>query len=288
MFQWNETCEQAFNSLKKAFCEIVTLKFPNFSRPFIFDTDASDVGIGAVLFQLNKVNVEQPVGYYSCSLSKSERKYGVTRTEMLALFEALRHFRSYLLGKKYKVRTDHSALQWLRTFKEPVGQVARLIERLAEYDFDIVHLPGKQHTNSDALSRYPHTVISISSIEHWLRPQFKNEFRKNQANDFITSSLLLWIKKAVRPYANDFEGASRELKYYWTRFNELTVQDGIFGIQKSIDDGSTQIFCAIVHQATKKEFLEQAHGSFSGGHFGVQTTRETTSAFSLGANVQRC
>ena len=68
LFQWNEACEQAFNSLKKAFCEIVTLMFLNCSRPFIVDTDASDVGIGAVLSQLNEMNVEQPIGYYSRSL----------------------------------------------------------------------------------------------------------------------------------------------------------------------------------------------------------------------------
>ena len=146
---------------------------------------------------------------------------------MLALVEALRHFRCYRLGNKFKVRTDHSALQWLRTFKEPVGQVIQWIERLAEYDFDLVHRPGKQHSNADALSRYSHTVIAISATEHWLSPQLTNEFCKNQAKDFITSSLLLWIKKSVMPDANELEGASRELKYYWARFNELTVQDGI-------------------------------------------------------------
>ena len=93
--------------------------------------------------------------------------------------------------------------------------------------------------------------------------------------------------RKLKPDANDLEGASRELKYYWAHFNKLTLQDGILGIQKSIDDGPNQIFCAIVPQASKQEILEQAHGSPSGGHFGVQKTRETTSAFSLGANVQR-
>ena len=180
-FQWNEACEQAFNSLTTAFCEIVTLKFRNFSKPFIVDIDASDVGIGAVPSQLNEVNVEQPVGYYSRSISKSERKYAVNRKEMLALVEALRHFRCYLLGKILKVRTDHSALQWLRTFRDPGGQVPQWIERLAEYDFDLVHCPGKQHSNADALLRYSQTVVAISGTEHWLSPQLKNEFRKSQA-----------------------------------------------------------------------------------------------------------
>ena len=167
----------------RLFCEIVTLAFPNFSKPFILDTDASDMGIGVVLSQLNKSNVEQPVAYYSRSLSKAERKYAVTRKEMLALIDSLRHYRCYLLGKKFTVRTDHSALQWLRTFKEPVAQVARWIEQMAEYNFDIVHRPGKQHANADALSRYPVTVSSVSANEQWLNPAFKNDFKRQQGKD---------------------------------------------------------------------------------------------------------
>ena len=84
---------------------------------------------------------------------------------MLALVDALRHFRCYLLGRKFIVRTDHSALQWFRTFKKPVGQVARWIEQLAEYNFEIVHRPGKQHANADALSRITVPVSSITERE---------------------------------------------------------------------------------------------------------------------------
>ena len=127
-FQWGETCEESCATLKKVFCEIITLAFPDVSNAFILDTDACDMGIGGVLSQLNKSNVEQPVAYYSRSLSKAERKYAVTRKEMLSLVDSLRHYRCYLLGRKFTVRTDHSALKWLRTFKEPVGQVARWIE----------------------------------------------------------------------------------------------------------------------------------------------------------------
>ena len=180
LFQWTVECEDAFKALKKAFLEVVTLAYPDFSKPFIVDTDASDVGIGAVLSQLNNSNVEQPLAYYSRSLSKPERKYAVTRKEMLALVDSLHHFWCYLIGKKFKVRTDHSALQWLKTFKEPVGQVARWIERLAEYDFEIVHRPGQRHANADALSRYPHPVSFVTISEQLFSPNLKNEFRKQQ------------------------------------------------------------------------------------------------------------
>ena len=183
-------CEEAFKTLKKAFIEVVTLVYPDLSKPFIVDTDASDVGIGAVLYQLTISNVEQPLAYYSRSLSTPERKYAVTCKEMLALVDSRRHFRCYLIGKKFKVRTDHSALQWLRTFKEPVGQVARWIERLAEYDIEIVYRPRQRHANADALSRYPHPVSSVTVSEQWLSPNLKNEFRKQQEKDPITSTLI--------------------------------------------------------------------------------------------------
>ena len=129
-FYWSPECEKSFKTIKAAFADTITLVYPDFSKPFIVDCDASDFGIGGVLSQVVKPGLEQPVSYFSRTLSKPERKYAVTRREMLALVESLRHFRCYILGYKFKVRTDHSALQWLRALKEPVDQVARWIERL--------------------------------------------------------------------------------------------------------------------------------------------------------------
>ena len=81
------------------------------------DTDASDYGIGGVLFQKNEQNSEQPVAYFSSTLSKPKRKYAVKLKEMLAVVASLNHFRFYVLGRRFLVRTDHSAQQWLRNFK---------------------------------------------------------------------------------------------------------------------------------------------------------------------------
>ena len=118
---------------------------------------------------------------------------------MLGLVDSLRHFRCYLLGKKLRVRTDHSALQRLRTCKEPVVQVARWIERIAEYDFDIEHRPGKQHFNADALSSYP--VSTVSMDESWFGQALKADFRKEQSKDQYTIELLRWVSIASRPRA---------------------------------------------------------------------------------------
>ena len=92
------------------------------------------------------------------------------------------------------MRIDHSALQWLKTFKEPIGQVARWIERFAKYDYDIEHSPGRQHKNADALSCYPFRVSAVTVVEKWFSPEFKVDFMKQQARDPVTSALLAWCK----------------------------------------------------------------------------------------------
>ena len=88
---------------------------------------------------------ENVISYASRSLTKPERKYCATRKEMLALVWAVGQFRPYLLGRPFTVRTDHSAVQWLYSFKpEPEGQVSTLLESLAEYEFTVQHRPGKR------------------------------------------------------------------------------------------------------------------------------------------------
>ena len=103
---------------------------------FTLDTDASDFGIGAVLSQQQN-GTEWVVAYASRALSKAERNYCATRKEMLAVVYFVRYFRPNLYGQRFRLRTDHGALKQLFGFKEPVGQVARWLQQLAEYDFII-------------------------------------------------------------------------------------------------------------------------------------------------------
>ena len=71
------------------------------------------------------------------------------------MVHAIKHFCHYLYGRPFTVRTDHNALKWLQSFKEPKGQVARWLETLVQYDYKIEHGPEKKHQNADALSRNP-------------------------------------------------------------------------------------------------------------------------------------
>jgi len=108
---------------------------------------------GAVLSQLDDNEVEHVVCYSSRLLSKAESNYCVTHKELLALVTFLEHFRPCLLGHYFTVHTDHGALIWLHNFKEPECQLARWLKKLQEFQFSIVHRPGRKHNNADALSR---------------------------------------------------------------------------------------------------------------------------------------
>ena len=129
------------------------LSYPNFNESFILDTDASNFAIGAVLSQ-NIDGQEKVVAYASRALTKSERKYCITRKELLAVVYFVKYFRHYLYGRRFTVRTDHGSIRWLLNLKNPEGQLARWIEVLTTYDMDIQHRPGTQHRNADAFSRH--------------------------------------------------------------------------------------------------------------------------------------
>ena len=112
-FKWTTQCQEAFDYLKHCLVSAPILAFPNYSKPFVLDTDASDVGIGAVLSQVDDDGRERVIAYASRTLSKPERRYCVTRKELQSVVTFIRHFRPFLLGQKFTLRTDHGSLTWL-------------------------------------------------------------------------------------------------------------------------------------------------------------------------------
>ena len=150
VFHWTEECEDAFRRLKHELTTSPVLAYPTADDPFILDTDACANGLGAVLTQVQH-GTERVIAYYSKSMTKAEKRYCVTRKELLAVVMGVKQFHHYLYGRKFTVRTDHGALRWLTNFRNPVGQVARWLEILGTYDLDIQHRAGRVHGNADAL-----------------------------------------------------------------------------------------------------------------------------------------
>ena len=151
-FQWGPAEETAFQQLRALLIEAPVLTYPDPSRQYILDTDASNEAAGAVLSQIVE-GEERVVAYYSKTFSPPQRNYCVTRRELLAVVMATNHFRPYLYGQEFRLRTDHASLLWLYKRTEPSHQVARWLESLAEFRFQLEHRAGAKHGNADGLSR---------------------------------------------------------------------------------------------------------------------------------------
>ena len=283
-FVWTEECQEAFDELRRRLTSAPVLAYPDFSRQFILDTDASDTGIGAVLSQLDDDGRERVIAYGSRLLTKTERRYCVTRRELLAVVTFTKQYRSYLTGRQFLLRTDHGSLTWLRNFREPEGQLARWLERLQELDFEIVHRGGKRHTNADALSRLPcrqcgrdsHDTMPPTTVATTtLQPPSDDEIeglRDAQLADATLGPLLRGKEDGKKPTADMLGGVSRSSRRLLQLWDQLVVHNGVLRRQFEAPDGSSSRLQTVVPEALREEVLTDLHEGALGGHLGVEKT----------------
>lgn len=128
-------------------------KEPDFNQPFTLQTDASDRGVGAVLSQQDSSGMEHPVGYFSRKLLPREERYATVEKECLAIKLGIQAFRVYLLGRHFKIETDHRSLEWLHRMKNDNARLTRWSLALQPYNFTVSYRAGKDNANADGLSR---------------------------------------------------------------------------------------------------------------------------------------
>lgn len=156
VFKWTPEAQKAMEQLKLKLTSPPVLVHYDQEGELTIRCDASGFGIGAVLMQRSgSPNKNGVVAYASRTLSSTERKYATTHRECLAVVFAVKHWRHYVYGRKFKVVTDHHALCWLMASKDPTGQLMRWSLILQEYDFEISYESGKTHKDADCLSRMP-------------------------------------------------------------------------------------------------------------------------------------
>ena len=155
--------ETAFQQLKAILCTGPVLATPDFTKQFVLQTDASEVGIGAVLSQVQD-NIEHPLMYVSRKLLKHERNYATIEKEGLAIRWALGKLQHYLLGREFMLVTDHAPLKWMATHKSNNARITRWFLELQNFRFRVEHRPGTQNGNADALSRRHEVMWTIAHI----------------------------------------------------------------------------------------------------------------------------
>ena len=309
-FVWTEETQRAFEMLRDALTLPPILAMPNDTGDFVLDTDASDQTIGAVLSQVQD-GIERVIAYASRTLDKREVNYCITRKELLAIVYSLKYFKQYLMGRHFKIRTDHAPLTWLRHTPDPIGQQARWLEIMEEYDFE--HRPGVKHGNADAISRRPcriascacrqseevknvegdHTAMSVSAeneqnvvFSHAVSTSNSIDendsvieywsmegLRTAQENDSEISCILKLMKQSPeKPPWDSVALQSHDVRVLWGMWPRLRVWNGILQRRFESPDGSSEIWQVILPVKLRKEFLSVIHGGMTGGHLARRRT----------------
>ncbi|CAM4623274.1 unnamed protein product, partial [Caretta caretta] len=164
MVKWTGAAEKAFMDLRTALCSNPVLIAPDFKKEFILQTDASEVGLGAVLLQMVG-DEEHPILYLSRKLLLREQKYAMVERECLAVKWAMETLRYYLLVRRFTLVTDHAPLQWMQRNKEKNARVTRWLLFLQPFQFTIQYQAGSHHGNADGLSQV-HCLTSQVAQPH--------------------------------------------------------------------------------------------------------------------------
>ena len=297
-FQWTVACQDAFKALRALLMKAPVLAFPKEDLPYIVDTDASDYGIGVE-------GTEHVIAYYSKSLNPAQQKYCTTRRELLAVVATLDHFKGYLWGPKFLIRTDHAALVWLTNLKNIQGMLNHWLAKLQQFHFDIIHRPGAQHGNADGLSRCPQcergscapiknthqtdyaNSCGGSSMDSELIPLESGETcvatimtAQSENSKLIIAAQMIdkdisivreWLLAGKFPTCvQEFAPASYELKAYWIGRKSLYLDtDNILWRNRSATGSRAQL---VVPLSLRDTVFNDSHHTTYGGHFGMTHT----------------
>ena len=155
VWRWSDRQQEAFDTLKKKFCEQPVLQMADPEKPFRLETDASNFAVGAVLSQQDDEGSWKPVAFYSKSFSEAERNYEIHDKELAAIVKSLDEYRHYLEGGPHPIQiiTDHKNLEYFATARDLTRRQARWALFLSRFHYTLEHRPGKLSGKPDALSR---------------------------------------------------------------------------------------------------------------------------------------
>ena len=191
-WKWTTEVEGSFQSLKQVVTSAPLLRSPDQSKPFVVTTDASGFAVGAELSQEFGGQL-QPIAFMSKKLNSAERNYPVHEQELLAVIQAIREWKCYLDGQKFKIITDHKSLIYLQKQPHLSSRQTRWVEFLAQFDFDMEYKSGKLNTVADALSRrsdYREPLFQMNAVSESVSSSLTGQLIQAQAVDDICQRVL--------------------------------------------------------------------------------------------------
>lgn len=230
-FKWDDACERAFIKVKKILISSEILAHYSPELPLVLTTDASSVGIGAVISHLMPETEvggqERPIAYASRILNKAERGYSQIEKEALAIIYGVRKFHQYLFGRKFILRTDHKPL--VSIFGDKYGipvmaasRMQRWAVLLSGYDYQIEYVRSDKNA-ADALSRLPTGRGRVERREktyvHFIQkflPITRKTVKENLAKDEVLKKVVFYLQSGWPAHCSE-----DSLKPYFARRNEM-------------------------------------------------------------------
>ena len=270
-FNWSDECEAAFSTLKEKLVDAPVLAYPQFDKNsplFVLQTDASAVGVGAVLEQGGHV-----IGYASRALNKAEQQYSVIQKECLAIVFAMKQFRHYLLGRSFELLTDHAPLQWLSSQKME-GLLCRWALAMQEFDFVIKYRKGSQNGNADALSRNIACSPTVTTAAtQFAADPIKQDIQKAQQADPTLQIVYEAKQKSIsRPTSRRWHQSP--LSRYRKLWPQLSLCDGVLCRKYIPQPLGSMVTVPVLPQCLQGDALYRCHDAPSAGHQGFRKTLE--------------
>ena len=230
-FSWSPACQVAFDGVKALLTSAPILAIFDRNGPILIYTDASGVGIGAVLKQIQEDGSEKPVAYFSKKLSDAQKKKKAIYIESLAIREAIRYWRYWLIGRRFTVYSDHKPLQYLNLKARTDEELGDLANELLQFDFEVLYKPGSTNTEADCLSRNPVLPPSDNNSSEPILPTYfflsNNDIATLQNNvkksdiDFFKDGLVFRKSRFKSRILLDPSGGKNLCKLIHDRFGHI-------------------------------------------------------------------
>ncbi|EUC60435.1 Transposon Tf2-1 polyprotein, putative [Rhizoctonia solani AG-3 Rhs1AP] len=270
-FKWDDKAELAFHTIKNRMSTGPVLAHPDPEQPYLIETDASGVAMGAVLSQKQKDGRYHPIAYMSKSFQGAEKNYDTHDKELMAIIAALKEWRIYLEGCKHRITilTDHRNLEYWKSARTFNRRHNRWHQELAPFDFAIAHRPGKLSEKPDALSRRsdhgetPKDTLVMLPEDHFvelnaIEPEWslELEIKEEQGKDPSLDAVIQFL-------SNQPEEAPKTIREKFKRYT--WIDETLFFDDRIIVPDSDDL---------KRRVCLQEHDHPSAGHPGRERTRE--------------
>ena len=274
-FVWSTEQQVALDELKRRITTQPIMCHFDHSVPVELRTDASGYGLGAILLHVFPDRRKRVIEYASRLLKKEEKNYGISEKECLAIVWAITKYRTYLMGVKFTVVTDHLALVWLKSKRDLPPRLMRWANILQPYHFEIIYKSGKLHRDVDHLSRYPvedQGIISVDPISYGRRGTNYRDQDGPQAEPAEEVEEVMGMERDELRQAQSEDETCQELLAHIEESREFAVEEGLV-VQLDRHDGRAEVVTKLViPDSLLNRVLYGLHDDPLSGHGGARKT----------------